>query len=51
MDVLPSRLLQKGMSVEWEEPVTGSSSIPSLGAKKRETKSQPSPLAVTITAK
>ena len=31
----------------WEEPVTGSSVTPTFGAKKRDTKSQEVPLAVT----
>ena len=35
----PRRRLQYGTSVQCAEPVTGSSSIPARGAKKRETKS------------
>ena len=46
---LSSRRLQNGMSCECAEPVTGSSSMPSPGAKKRETKSvSPLPLAVMM---
>ena len=48
---LPSRSPQKGPRQQWAEPQTGSSSIPILGAKKRETKSKPGIEAgpVTIT--
>ena len=36
--------------MQWAEPVTGSSGMPTDGAKKRETKSQSRPGAVAITA-
>ena len=36
---LPSLRDQYGTSVQWAEPVTGSSSMPNAGAKNRETKS------------
>ena len=49
--VLFNFLLQNGISVLCEEPVTGSSAIPALGAKNLETKSQLSPLAETTMAK
>ena len=45
---LPRRPLQYGAKRVWAEPVTGSSSIPMPGAKKRETKSISPPGAVTI---
>ena len=38
--------------MQWAEPVTGSSGMPLMGAKKRDTKSKPLPAsagAVTIT--
>ena len=38
---LPRRSAQYGVSVQCEEPVTGSSGTPCAGAKKRETKSVP----------
>ena len=46
-----SRAAQYGASVQWAEPVTGSSGMPRPGAKNRDTKSTPgsSPGAVTIT--
>ena len=46
----PSLACQKGPRQQWAEPVTGSSSIPAAGAKKRETKSNPesSDRAVTM---
>ena len=37
---LPKRPAQYGTRVQWALPVTGSSGIPALGAKNRETKSQ-----------
>ena len=37
--------------MQWAEPVTGSSGTPLAGPKKRDTKSQSRPGAVTITAK
>ena len=39
MRSLPSLALQNGVSEQWALPVTGSSSMPTAGAKKRETKS------------
>ena len=39
-------LAQYGTSVQWAEPVTGSSKILAWGVKKRETKSQVFPGAV-----
>src|SRR5947209_17859424 len=51
MSVLPSRSPQYGPRQQCAEPQTGSSSTPTLGAKNRETKSNPgvSARAVTIT--
>ena len=37
------------MSVQWDDPVTGSSKILAWGVKKRDTKSESFPTAVTIT--
>lgn len=51
-DVRPSRAAQNGARAQCAEPVTGSSSTPTRGAKKRETKSTPLPpaaAAVTMT--
>ena len=47
----PSRSAQNGASAQCAEPVTGSSSMPTPGAKKRLTQSMPSrsPGAVTMT--
>src|SRR5579885_3648830 len=39
MAVVRSRAAQNGASVQWAEPVTGSSGTPTAGAKKRDTKS------------
>ncbi len=39
------------MSVQWAEPVTGSSKMASVGKNARETKSQPGPGAETIMPK
>src|SRR6185436_6699127 len=47
---LPSFSAQYGISVQCAEPVTGSSGTPTSGAKNRDTKSDESPFAVTITA-
>ena len=41
-------LYQYGISKQWAEPVTGSSLMPTFGPKKRETKSESLPGAVTI---
>ena len=46
---LLKRSAQNGISVQCAEPVTGSSGTPVPGAKKRDTKSASSPLAVTMT--
>ena len=46
---LPSRCRQNGPRQQWAEPVTGSSSTPTRGAKKRDTKSYPASSARAVT--
>ena len=48
-DVRPSFRLQYGVRQQCADPVTGSSSMPEPGAKKRETKSQPGVVARLVT--
>ena len=45
----PRRSAQKGASAQCAEPVTGSSSTPTRGAKKREAKSKPFDIARLVT--
>ena len=47
--VFERRLAQYGVRAQCADPVTGSSSMPYFGAKKRLTKSESLPGAVTMT--